>query len=80
MFKEKVSSVFQRLDLPMTLYAATAQDKYRKPRTGMWEEMLDDHDLDAAGSVDLAGSLFVGDAGGRQGTNGTRADHSCSDR
>jgi DNA 3'-phosphatase len=79
-FKSKVSAVFTHLDIPVSVYAATARDQYRKPRTGMWEEMLDDYDLDAASSVDLDNSFFVGDAGGREALGSSVKDHSCVDR
>jgi bifunctional polynucleotide phosphatase/kinase len=79
-FKAKVSAVFNQLDIPISVYAATARDKYRKPRTGMWDEMLDEYDLDSAHSVDLENSFFVGDAGGREALNGGAKDHSCVDR
>lgn len=46
----------------------------------MWEELLDDHDLDVSSAVDLENSFFVGDAGGREALNGGSKDHSCSDR
>jgi bifunctional polynucleotide phosphatase/kinase len=62
------------------VYAATARDQYRKPRTGMWQEMLDDYDLDAPNSVDLENSFFVGDAGGREALGSSVKDHSCVDR
>jgi bifunctional polynucleotide phosphatase/kinase len=80
-FKGKVSAVLNQLQLPITVYAATSRDEYRKPRTGMWRELLDDHDLDSIGSVDLEHSFFVGDAGGREAVVGQAVkDHSCSDR
>lgn len=81
-FKAKVAAVLSQLELPISLYAATGKDWFRKPRTGMWDELLEDHDLDAVGSVDLENSFFVGDAGGRAGssTGGAGKDHSCSDR
>jgi bifunctional polynucleotide phosphatase/kinase len=79
-FKSKVSAVFNQLDIPISVYAATARDEYRKPRTGMWDEMLDEYDLDSAHSVDLENSFFVGDAGGREALNGGAKDHSCVDR
>ncbi|KAH8730048.1 polynucleotide kinase 3 phosphatase-domain-containing protein [Phaeosphaeriaceae sp. PMI808] len=79
-FKAKVFAVFNQLDIPISVYAATARDQFRKPRTGMWEEMLDDHDLNNASSVDLENSLFVGDAGGREATSNSVKDHSCVDR
>jgi bifunctional polynucleotide phosphatase/kinase len=63
------------------VYAATGHDRYRKPRIGMWEELLEDHDLEAADAVDLEKSFFVGDAGGREALpGGPSKDHSCVDR
>ncbi|PGH27531.1 polynucleotide kinase 3'-phosphatase [Polytolypa hystricis UAMH7299] len=73
-FKQKVSAVMKALDIPLSVYAATESDKFRKPRTGMWMEILEDHDLDVEGALDLSGSVFVGDAAGRPN------DHSCCDR
>ena len=79
-FKEKISIILRHLDLPISVYAATNKDKYRKPRTGMWEHMLEDRGLENTTSVDLGGSYFVGDAAGRGETGRYAADHSCSDR
>ncbi|KAF2161595.1 hypothetical protein M409DRAFT_58988 [Zasmidium cellare ATCC 36951] len=85
-FKEKVSAVFKALEIPITVYAATEKDLFRKPRTGMWEQMLQDYGLvdgdDAAADVDREKSVFVGDAAGREGGKAAkiRKDHSCSDR
>jgi bifunctional polynucleotide phosphatase/kinase len=79
-FKAKVSAVLNQLDIPISIYAATARDQYRKPRTGMWHEILEDYDLDEQSSVDLENSLFVGDAGGRDAVAGGVKDHSCVDR
>lgn len=62
------------LDIPLSIYAATEYDEFRKPRLGMWNTMLDDYDLDIPGALDLEGSILAGDAAGRPG------DHSCSDR
>lgn len=72
-FKEKMEAVMTELNFPFSVYAATTDPEYRKPRLGMWREFLDDYDLDVAG-VDLPGSFFVGDAAGRPG------DHSAVDR
>lgn len=70
-FKTKLAAIFKALDVPGALvYAATANDRFRKPRPGMWEELLDDLDRDGAvsgRSVDLEGSYLVGDAAGREG-------------
>ncbi|KFZ16168.1 hypothetical protein V501_02363 [Pseudogymnoascus sp. VKM F-4519 (FW-2642)] len=34
-WKEKIASILRQLDIPVTLYAATQFDNYRKPRTGI---------------------------------------------
>ncbi|KAL7813583.1 PNK3P domain-containing protein [Trichoderma aethiopicum] len=91
-FKQKCNAVLTALDLPIALYAATEKDIYRKPRTGMWKELCEDLEI-PEGEVDLKGSFFVGDAGGRVALLGkgdssaaTAAaaavpkDFSCSDR
>ncbi|KAF7597450.1 hypothetical protein BBP40_003697 [Aspergillus hancockii] len=72
-FKEKVTAIMKQLDIPLSVYAATLDDSYRKPRIGMWSEFLDDYDFDVSG-VDLSNSVFVGDAAGRPN------DHSQVDR
>ncbi|KAL9094651.1 MAG: hypothetical protein Q9163_006541, partial [Psora crenata] len=79
-FKAKVSSIFGHFDFPILLLAATARDIYRKPRTGMWRELLDELDLDEGDGPDLGASFFVGDAGGRAAGHERRSDHACSDR
>src|SRR5215469_10977808 len=78
-FKRKATAVFTQLDLPITIYAATTQDQYRKPRTRMWEQVLEDHDL-ATNDIDFENSIFIGDAGGRQTNGKILKDFSCSDR
>ena len=79
-FKDQLTSIFRQLDIPIGVYAATEQDHYRKPRTGMWKEVLEDYDLDADIGVDLGGSFFVGDAAGREKKDTKYKDHACSDR
>ncbi|KAF2204780.1 PNK3P-domain-containing protein [Delitschia confertaspora ATCC 74209] len=80
-FKGKVSAVLNQLDLPISIYAATERDQYRKPRVGVWQELLEDNDLESAEVVDLENSFFVGDAGGRPAVaGGVLKDHSCVDR
>lgn len=71
-FKSKVSAVLEALGLPITVYAATCNDLYRKPRAGMWEAMK--ADLGGEVEVKLVESFLVGDAAGREG------DFSDSDR
>ena len=79
-FKTKTTAVFNHFDFPINLLAATARDRFRKPRTGMWSELLEDLDLDKDDGPDLQHSLFVGDAGGRAARTGAKADHSSCDR
>lgn len=80
--KGKITAVFKTLDLPMSLYAASGHDAYRKPRTGMWEQLLKDYGLSGVDDVDHINSVFVGDAAGRAGDKaaGIKKDHSSSDR
>ncbi|MCJ1358282.1 MAG: hypothetical protein MMC33_008281 [Icmadophila ericetorum] len=79
-FKTKVSVVFSQFEFPISLYAATSRDKYRKPRSGMWSALLEDFDLDDGDGPDLPKSLFVGDAAGRLARGSIKADFSSSDR
>jgi len=79
-FKTKVNNVLSHFDFPVTLLAATARDQYRKPRTGMWSELLEELDLEIGDGPDLSASFFIGDAGGRPARKNSKADHSCSDR
>ncbi|KAK3903797.1 polynucleotide kinase 3 phosphatase-domain-containing protein [Staphylotrichum tortipilum] len=84
-FKQKCSAVLCQLNLPITLYAATGKDIFRKPRPGMWAEMKKDFGV-AESDIDREGSVFVGDAGGRTATpkgpnaSAVAKDFSCSDR
>ncbi|KAK5127584.1 hypothetical protein LTR85_006924 [Meristemomyces frigidus] len=80
--KGKITAVLNALSLPVSVYAATEHDIYRKPRTGMWEQMLKDYGLTDAGDIDHERCVFVGDAAGREGDKaaGVKKDHSCSDR
>ncbi|KAL2177290.1 polynucleotide kinase 3 phosphatase-domain-containing protein [Thermothelomyces heterothallicus CBS 202.75] len=82
-FKQKCNAVLDQLNIPITLYAATGKDIYRKPRPGMFSEMKDDYDLTDS-DIDRENSVFVGDAGGRipdaKGASAAAKDFSCSDR
>jgi bifunctional polynucleotide phosphatase/kinase len=72
-FKGRVTNVMKQLEIPISVYAATEDDEFRKPRAGMWRELLDDYDFEVTG-VDSSASIFVGDAAGRPN------DHSSVDR
>ncbi|KEY70530.1 hypothetical protein S7711_02690 [Stachybotrys chartarum IBT 7711] len=86
-FKQKCNAILTALDLPISVYAATERDIFRKPRMGMWNEFCKDHGIPQE-EVDLKNSFFVGDAGGRivalkgtsTGVAATAKDFSCSDR
>ncbi|TGJ87226.1 hypothetical protein E0Z10_g1529 [Xylaria hypoxylon] len=82
-FKQKCAAVLAQLNIPTSVYAATARDNYRKPRAGMWKVLCDDYGI-PEDEVDLQNSVFVGDAGGRTarvvGDGVTAKDFSCSDR
>lgn len=79
-FKMKVNSIMNHFDFPVILLAATARDRYRKPRTGMWVELAEELDLEIKDGLDITSSFFVGDAGGRPARKNMKADHACSDR
>ena len=79
--KSQVRNIFAALDLPISLYGACEKDLYRKPRIGMWKELLEDYDLTDAGAVDMGNSFYVGDAAGRQVTDKRKKeDWASSDR
>ncbi len=79
-FKNQLGSILPQLDFPVSVYVATGQDKYRKPRTGMWQELLDDYDLRAEEAIDMANSFYIGDAAGREKTDKRKKDFATSDR
>ncbi|CAO3590169.1 unnamed protein product [Absidia cylindrospora] len=79
-FKTKVSDIFDEIPVPVLLYAAMKKDRYRKPMTGMWDDMIKEHNDGI--TVDLKHSFYVGDAAGRPDgwKSQTKKDHSCGDR
>lgn len=60
-WSKKVSAVVLELGVLLTVHAATEDDNYRKPRTGMINRYIDKY-----GKLPK-GSLFCGDAAGRPG-------------
>ena len=59
-FKKRIGYILEELNVDLVLYAATEDDSYRKPCTGMWES----HSKLCKG-ISLEESFFVGDAAGR---------------
>ncbi|KAK4050106.1 DNA kinase/phosphatase Pnk1 [Microbotryomycetes sp. JL201] len=80
-FFKKVPLIGYKLGngIPFQCYAALGYDHFRKPSTGMWEAFLDSNGGEQA--VDVAESVYVGDAAGRphRGQSRTR-DHADTDR
>ena len=66
----------------MQAFLASADDLYRKPSTDAWTFFT--RECNGGVSVDLAASIYVGDAAGRpaawDGNRATKKDFSCSDR
>ena len=79
-YKTKIAAIFNALDIPISLYAATEKDNYRKPRSRMWTEALEHFDLDGVDGVDMENSFYVGDAAGRKGDGQRSDDFASSDR
>lgn len=78
--KDQLTTHLNRLGFPISVYAATANDQFRKPRTGMWEQMKEDFDLENNDTIDMENSFYIGDAAGREKTDRRRKDHATSDR
>ena len=64
-FKRKMELVMRKLRIPVTVFVACANDIYRKPRPGLWS-IIPELTGNAGSSIDIAQSLVVGDAAGRQ--------------
>lgn len=82
-FKGRLNAVMGQLDFPVSVYAATVRDQYRKPRPGMWHEVLEHYDLDDEQGIDEEHTFYVGDAAGRtaDGSSGNSdKDFASSDR
>lgn len=77
----KVEEIFSNLDIPIIIYVATEKDIYRKPRSGIWTEVMKDLKIDEnRENFNLDDCFFVGDAAGRQTHGDKKKDFSCCDR
>ncbi|SPO27344.1 related to bifunctional polynucleotide phosphatase/kinase [Ustilago trichophora] len=63
-WKKKMAHIAAALDVPLRVFASLADDTYRKPRLGMWEEFVGK--WNGGIEVDSGESFFVGDAAGRK--------------
>ncbi|RZF35075.1 hypothetical protein LSTR_LSTR009667 [Laodelphax striatellus] len=79
-FKFKVEKIANTLEVPVQVFVATSEDKYRKPVPGMWEVLIQKKNdgLDYSESE----CFFVGDAAGRveNWAPKKKKDFSCADR
>lgn len=77
---KKIENVVAKLQVPVQVFIATHEGRYRKPMTGMWENLQNQYN--GGVSIDLASSFYVGDAAGRQvnWAPKKKKDFSCSDR
>ena len=81
-FQGRIERTFLELckdqEIPLIVFAATEDDIYRKPRSGMWERFLKTYNIT---QVDYENSFYVGDAAGRchHWIDGHKADHANTD-
>lgn len=78
--KVKIENVIRKLQVPVQVFIATHEGKYRKPCDGMWEKLCKNYN--SGKEIDLKTSLYVGDAAGREKewAPKKKKDFSCSDR
>lgn len=86
-WQKKLGHIAEAIGAPMLIFAALADDYYRKPALGMWHATL--AELDASGGEKSwvcvepgygSSSFYVGDAAGRTKGKGREADHNDTDR
>ncbi|RLN55309.1 hypothetical protein BBJ28_00021499 [Nothophytophthora sp. Chile5] len=77
--QRKVEAIVTKLDLPMLVFLGTDDNLMRKPRVGMWKEMLKLVDADGEEAVDKQSSLYCGDAAGRPKIAGRTKDFAATD-
>ncbi|GFR81523.1 bifunctional polynucleotide phosphatase/kinase, partial [Elysia marginata] len=78
--KIKVANIVKKLQVPVQVFIATHEGKYRKPCDGMWEKLCKNYN--SGKDIDLKTSFYVGDAAGREKdwAPKKKKDFSCSDR
>jgi bifunctional polynucleotide phosphatase/kinase len=76
--KGKIMDIIEALKIPIIVFIATDKDKYRKPRTSLWEYMIQS----CNSGMNPSEAIFVGDAAGRgpDGKLRPKKDFSSSDR
>ncbi|RUS69475.1 hypothetical protein EGW08_022759 [Elysia chlorotica] len=78
--KVKIENIVEKLQVPVQVFVATHEGKYRKPCDGMWEKLCKSYNNSK--EIDLKASFYVGDAAGRKKdwAPKKKKDFSCSDR
>eukprot|EP00758_Cryptobia_borreli_P005862 Tbor_TRINITY_DN5006_c0_g1::TRINITY_DN5006_c0_g1_i1::g.14422::m.14422/K08073/PNKP; bifunctional polynucleotide phosphatase/kinase len=80
----KVLDICEAAGLPISCWASTTEDNWRKPSTKIWDDVCSVVAQRAPGyTVDTSRSYYVGDAAGRKDFKtmaGRKKDFSCSDR
>lgn len=76
----KIDDVIARIGVPMHAFVATADDRFRKPATALWDLFVAQFNGNVA--PNLADCHYVGDAAGRPAgwRPGAKKDFACSDR
>lgn len=76
----KFEDIINAVGIPIQVFVSTGNTHYRKPSTAMWEHMVSQ--CNGGLEVDLASSIYVGDAAGRtkDWTPGKPKDFSAGDR
>jgi bifunctional polynucleotide phosphatase/kinase len=64
-FESKLEAIYKALETPFICLYAPADDIYRKPRTGLWDEFLLTNHPPTEPQVNLDESFYCGDAAGR---------------
>ncbi|XP_018325065.1 uncharacterized protein F21D5.5 [Agrilus planipennis] len=79
-FKEKISNILQKINIPIIVFISTDKSIYRKPVPGMWDLFTKKYNSKL--DVDYSNSFYVGDAAGRPKSwaSSKKKDHSLVDR
>jgi bifunctional polynucleotide phosphatase/kinase len=64
LFQRKIEQILDILEVPLTIYAACANDNWRKPRTGIWKLLVQESQQKGQ-EINENNSYLVGDAAGR---------------
>ncbi|KAH7696806.1 Polynucleotide kinase 3 phosphatase [Aphelenchoides avenae] len=77
-FKRKAESICDALNVPIQVFAAVGDTRYRKPNVGLW--LLMEKEENDGIPVSRKSCIFVGDAAGRTATANNPADYTDSDK